>query len=408
MTTHIRTLPLERVSHLRDAPIRRFLMNTLVVLMIVGFGLGGELALIRITSNLSLQSVWTITILVLLAAIVATSWTALHRKSRLISVLAFAGIAVAAIQVVVLQPKPSYAGYVLSGAAFLLAVALGLSGAATVSQLRYLYWSAVVVSFSGLFLIPAGIAGDHRILEMTTAFAAIVIVARLELIPASTAHKIIGVTGIATASMISYLDAARAAGLTLTLVGLAFLAFGRSTTPWLRFGLVGFQVAAVAITFGLLRTTERWFGGDQGVSFGSVPVNTNGRVDMWSAVLNRVHDAWMVTDLLGSGVGTSSNISMEVNNLPAPLSEFVRLYADFGIIGVLVIFAVLAWLVWNGLRLMIEPVSRRRGVIVLLVAGGYLLFSFSESMVAYSWVLVPTGLMAAGLTRRCPSIGASP
>ena len=390
-------------------------MRTLVILMIIGFGLGGELSLLRVTSNLSMQSVWTISVLVLLAAIVVTSWKILRRKSRLISHLAFTGIAAAAIQVVVLQPKPSYAGYVLSGAAFLLALALGLSDMATERQLKYLYWSAVVVSFSGLFLIPAGIAGDHRILQMTTAFAAIVIVARLELIPASPALRIIGLAGIAAASIISYLDAARAAGLILTLVGLAFLAFGRTTSLWLRLGLVGLQAVSVAITLGYLRTAERWFGGDQGVNVGSIPVNTNGRADMWSAVVvpetsssGQSTESWMLYDLLGSGVGTSSSISMAVNDLPAPLNEFVRLYADFGVIGVLALVAVLAWLSWSGLRLLNKPESRLRGVVVLLVAGGYLVFSFTESMVAYSWVLVPTGLMVAGLTQRSPSLGASP
>jgi hypothetical protein len=371
-------------------------------LLIVGFAAGGEFALIRPSPLGSLQSVWTLAVFGLLLILCAVYWATFTPVSRALAVLAGVVVGVAAVHALVLQPPLSYAGYTISGAACLLAVALSRSQPMMALGLRSFFWSAVVVSLIGVVLIPAGLAGDHRILQMTTAFAAIVIIARLEFKPSALWLQLIGVSSIAIASSLAYQDAARTSSLMLTLAGLSFLIFGQATPLWLRVALVVFQVTAITILYVMTDALGRWFGGDSGLTVGATTVNTNGRISMWSqALATNVPGAdgeWLFA-ILGRGVGSSSISSMAVNNLPAPLNEFVRLYVDFGVLGLLVLIALLLALALRGARLFVSRNSRAAGVIILLTTAGYVAFSFSESMVAYSWVLVPTAMLVVTLMR---------
>jgi hypothetical protein len=153
---------------------------------------------------------------------------------------------------------------------------------------------------------------------------------------------------------------------------------------------------SIATTFHDL--SGRWNGGDQGIGIGGVSINTNRRVSLWQAAVSAMtrgeqSDGLNFEWLFGSGIGSSAKSSLELLDQPAPLNEFVRLWVDLGIVGVTAWCGLLIYLLYKTGRMFFSPSMRPTGAIGIAAVTGLVIYSLTENMIAYSWVLVPLALL---------------
>jgi O-antigen ligase len=195
----------------------------------------------------------------------------------------------------------------------------------------------------------------------------------------------------AAAAIAIGLDAARSAMLVLVVATVLFTILGKSLSRRFR-GIAAMTVlAALTGSLFVTRSFDRWLGGDSAVTIGDQAINTNGRVTMWSAVIDSIDSRSSV--VFGDGPGTSSRVAEAVNGLSSPLNEFVRVLADFGLMGLAAMVTLLGGLLLSGIRCSSKVNSFEGGPTVIALAVGFVILSLTESMLSYSWVLVPTGII---------------
>lgn len=246
---------------------------------------------------------------------------------------------------------------------------------------------------------------------MSAAFASVFIFVRLTLRPVSLRLFLIASLCLLAGAYSIYIEAARSAGLLVSLSALAVLVAARTIPVAWRLTIFGAQLILALLVATISQPQSRWLGGDAAVEVAGIPINTNGRLDMWEdSVVETLpsqvptspvglFDRWLPT-LIGSGLGESSERSMASNGQPTPLNEFVRLWTDLGLVGLAMWCVVLGAVFLIGVWTCLRTPDKGLGIAMLLLAVGLTVFSLTESMVSYSWVLLPCALLVGSSSAR--------
>ena len=109
-------------------------------------------------------------------------------------------------------------------------------------------------------------------------------------------------------------------------------------TGWLQMfvilAVVGGLATFMLIYFEPLR--QRFFTGDLSGSIGSVPINMMGRVAVWYTIFNSALEA----PIIGKGPGSSSAaLSVVFDKIFQPHNDYLRIWHDYGVIGVMLWFS---------------------------------------------------------------------
>jgi O-antigen ligase len=134
---------------------------------------------------------------------------------------------------------------------------------------------------------------------------------------------------------------------------------------------------------------DRFLQGDNGYAVGGVKLNTSGRVTLWRMVVADVRDNW----LAGNGPGSSVElISSHFAHISHPHNDYLRIYHDFGLVG-LTLFTL-------GYAMLIARTARRA---ILLSSGvhssalmGLIAISaamLTDNVVIYGFVMVPLAVL---------------
>jgi O-antigen ligase len=176
---------------------------------------------------------------------------------------------------------------------------------------------------------------------------------------------------------------------------------GASRSNLLLFALVPVVIVG-ALTVAPFRT--RLFGIDRhGVSSGDLQLRDNGRRAMWAGVARSAGEA----PLIGKGLGTSeSAVSDTYYWVGHPHNDFLRIWHDLGMVGLLLLVTSLAiwWrALWRDFRRISQHASQSPvlqlaalGALVALMLG-----MLTDNSLVYSFVMGPTAvLVGAGLGGR--------
>lgn len=185
---------------------------------------------------------------------------------------------------------------------------------------------------------------------------------------------------------------------TSTVIGLALLVFfvlrdGRATygKPGGRLfkGISVLVVVAVSVILLILYYApfrDRFVGGDNAWDVGGVSISTQGRAKVWEFVLSNSYDHW----LFGHGVGSASQLVSDNFRLNHPHNEYIRLYYDFGFVGLslfVVGFAGLGWLTYRNARRTDSPIHWAAFIALI----GVSVVAITDNPFVYPFVMLPIG-----------------
>lgn len=168
----------------------------------------------------------------------------------------------------------------------------------------------------------------------------------------------------------------------------------RRQTPLTRavlFGLtVGFTALAAAafVTGGYL---DRLTKGDQAFTLGPLVLNTEGRGNVWGQLLTETGQ----TGVFGGGIGYSQNfLANSGTGWEHPHNEFLRLYLDYGILGLGLFLAILLVpLVYCIRALRAEPSRKNPAWVGVLTVAGILVFMLVDNPLAYVSATPPAAFL---------------
>lgn len=318
---------------------------------------------------------------------------------------ATATLLVAAYAILQSQASLSSVAYLVGFSLFLLALAVS-----SLMDLRSLS-IVVLVSTFGVMLLgaltQAGIlSGALRVIQMTVAICVVLNLGVLQMDSRWEQHRWIPFAIVIPAAALVASDGARTAMAVVTLSLGLFTVVGFRYGVWYRIAVFGIGLMTEGLVLVSTRPWNDWFGGDRGASLAGVSINTNGRANLITQSLSpRVNEP--VTGrgpleemLIGQGVGSTS---MEGATLGTrgPLNEFVRLYVEIGAIGVVIWIATLFSLVLLGLIAFTRPASKQAAFLLIGAPLSLGLYSLTENLLSYTWVLVPSGLLIARAVASC-------
>lgn len=188
---------------------------------------------------------------------------------------------------------------------------------------------------------------------------------------------------------------------TSTVIGLAMLVFfvlrgkraaagkpgGRLFKGLLMFGAVALSAYALIVYYTPFR--ERFIGGDNAWDFGEVSISTQGRARVWELLLSNSYDSW----LFGHGAGSASQLVGELTRLNHPHNEYLRLYFDFGIVGLslfVVGYVLLAWRILRNARRTDHPLHWAAFIALIAIA----LVAVTDNPFVYAFIMIPLGSLA--------------
>ncbi len=190
---------------------------------------------------------------------------------------------------------------------------------------------------------------------------------------------------------------------TSTVIGVVFLIFivlrgKRVLGKRIRGGSKGlFMLVTVAVSLYLLIVhysplRERFLVGDNALHVGSLAISTQGRVEFWKLLLSNSSHDW----LLGQGIGSSGRLLAEhfpgrgLDVIAHPHNDYLRLYFEFGIVGLalfVVGYVALLWRVFRNATKTDHPLHWA-ATIALLAVG---LSAVTDNPFVYPFVMLPLG-----------------
>lgn len=282
------------------------------------------------------------------------------------------------------SPDPAAGGWLLAGVGMLWLAALWAVGTRPVPS-RAVFWAATVG------LVGSGVAGlavphpppvahlnPNRILAMTA--VGLVVVGWS------------GTRGRAEAAMLAVLGLAITVGSGSRMASVALLVL-LVVSPALRLPrrgrllLTATVAVAVILAAGTAAFQQRWFvGGDGslvGLVTGETRLDTSGRAEVWPQIAAACTNPWF-----GDGAGAASRYGREVNpGFPEPHNEYLRVWCDTGLVGVVLLAGFVASVVVSTLR------ARSRAAMVPAVAVfALLLLGVTDNPLTTLGVVVPSGL----------------
>jgi O-antigen ligase len=158
------------------------------------------------------------------------------------------------------------------------------------------------------------------------------------------------------------------------------------------------SIVAALVTF-VRPLRDRVFTGDLGLQVGAVGINVSGRANMWAAVTESAERS----PVIGQGLGTSQLAISDAFELGHPHNDYLRLWHDLGVIGLLLFVVSLTR--WLGILIRDwRAADRRRNRIAPLKLAsalallGLLLAATTDNAIIYPFVMSPLGLLiGAGL-----------
>lgn len=151
--------------------------------------------------------------------------------------------------------------------------------------------------------------------------------------------------------------------------------------------VVGGGVFWAVTSYGPFR--ERFLSGDAAAAVGNMKINTSGRSVLWDVVQKSARDSpW-----IGQGPGSASKVIFDLYpGVGHPHNEYLRLYHDFGIIG-LVLFGM-------GMLVLVFRVARRAAVtddeihwVALAALLGVFSAAITDNVIVYPFVMVPLAVI---------------
>ncbi|WP_423816087.1 O-antigen ligase family protein [Salinibacter ruber] len=157
--------------------------------------------------------------------------------------------------------------------------------------------------------------------------------------------------------------------------------------------LLGIATVAVWLTYPPLRDT--FLGGDSGLTFGSVAINTSGRIYMWQLTL----ESYMSSPWLGLGVDAPPEI-LYARGQHHPHNDYLRILHHLGATGLLLWLLFYGrlmnrvWGAWKRLRHTLRESEHAQlfgTTFMAMVAAG--LTMLTDNTIVYSFVMYPLALL---------------
>ena len=162
----------------------------------------------------------------------------------------------------------------------------------------------------------------------------------------------------------------------------------------LRFGISALVVLAEGLYWTQIPAAhERLFGHDASLTVGPVAINIEGRgsaADLLLSQPNLTHQL-----IFGHGAGGAGTALSNVAGFPMdkPHDEFLRVFFDFGLIGLMVFALTLVGLVAIGIRSWKAGAGIAATAIPLAVVTVGIGFALTDNPLSYSWFMIPAGTM---------------
>jgi O-antigen ligase len=157
-------------------------------------------------------------------------------------------------------------------------------------------------------------------------------------------------------------------------------------------------VVAALVTF-VRPLRDRVFTGDLGWQVGTVGINVSGRANMWATVIESAERS----PLIGQGLGTSQLAIADAFELGHPHNDYLRLWHDLGIVGLLFFVASLVGWLWRLFSDWRVAARQQHPLAPLKLSAtlallGLLLVAITDNAIIYPFVMSPLGLLiGAGL-----------
>ncbi|MDI3340502.1 MAG: O-antigen ligase family protein [Sphaerobacter sp.] len=184
------------------------------------------------------------------------------------------------------------------------------------------------------------------------------------------------------------------------------------STPrgWIRLAALGLVVAVAlyAAVVHIEPLRARFFDGDVSLSVGGLRINAMGRTKVWAATLAAARQSpW-----IGYGAGSASALADRViPGLGHPHNDYLRLFHDFGVVGLglwLLGYALLlrgAWRAWRRAERAGDATARMHQTAVLALVA-VALGMVTDNLLVYAFIMAPLAIVVGtslGLAGHTPS-----
>lgn len=177
----------------------------------------------------------------------------------------------------------------------------------------------------------------------------------------------------------------------------------------LRVAVVGLLAGSTGfyLLMNLESLNSRFFTGDLTLSVGGIPINGSGRTNLWEITRDSIdQSAW--TYWIGQGAGSASSLIESVRpGLGHPHNDFLRIWHDFGTVGLalwvcvwvtLIVMVTRVWRQSNGLPGVPSAWIHRPG---FLAALAILPPMFTDNIIVYYWAMLPSAILI-GIAQASP------
>jgi O-antigen ligase len=161
--------------------------------------------------------------------------------------------------------------------------------------------------------------------------------------------------------------------------------------------LAGSGLAVAALIIAVPPFRDRFLGGDNGIRVAGLHLNTSGRTALWSYTW----DSAMQHRWFGGGAGNAEIIVMQKFDVNHPHNDYLRMFNDFGLVGLvlfLAAFAMIGVVIWRRLSHDDDPIH----VAAFLALVGFAICALTDNLVVYPFVMVPLAVLL-GLSLRQPA-----
>ena len=285
-------------------------------------------------------------------------------------------------------------------------VYLGFAGAIAVGALysradtaqRFLEATGTVMCVVGLLAVPVFLFGLVDFApgvpvwgQRSFALAATVAVAAL--VPVRSPRLLVRLAPYALTAGIAASLSRTALVIAVLLLAFAILRSRRGLRGFrVVLALVALTVVAVGAFLTVPSLRDRFLVGDNGVEVGGVALNTSGRSQIWSVV---IQDS-LPTTWFGRGAGTASDLlAARYPDIAQPHDDYLRIWHDFGLIGLILFVTAYAVLVAGALRraLRAEPAARGVHWAAVLALMAVASAAVTDNPVIYPFVMLPLGIV---------------
>lgn len=139
---------------------------------------------------------------------------------------------------------------------------------------------------------------------------------------------------------------------------------------------------------------DRFTEGDAAVSVGGTAFNTSGRTKLWAVT----YESALKSPLFGQGPGSTGElIEAHFPGTGHPHNDYLRLFHDFGLLGVSLWTLGLLYLLWQAAH-RARSLDRPIDWAAMLCIFGILTASITDNVIVYPFVMIPAGIVI-GLSR---------